>query len=270
LIFWITAGVVGLAGVVLAVLLVLRHRFNARTVRLWMAVDRQVRKETLTFQPSMVERVPEPARRYLAHALEPGTPLASRVELRGEGDIRIGAELKPFHSLELFAPPRGFVWQADFRSPLVMVDHYLEDEGELSALALWALPRMRARGPDVTRSVRHRLAAGYAWIPDALLPQNGVSWERLDDRRAVAKILIDAEPVDLTMTIAEDGRLEQIELRRWTDRTGSGAWAFGTWVVKILDQGAFHGRIIPTRLSAGFDRDPGESLRMTIAKALFR
>jgi hypothetical protein len=47
------------------------------------------------FEPSMVAGLPEPARRWLTHAIAPGTPLWQTVELSMHGQIRLGA-WRPF------------------------------------------------------------------------------------------------------------------------------------------------------------------------------
>ena len=49
------------------------------------------------FDPSMVARLPEPARRWLVHAIAPGTPLWQTVELSMRGEIRLGAWRPPSH-----------------------------------------------------------------------------------------------------------------------------------------------------------------------------
>jgi hypothetical protein len=63
------------------------------------------------FDPAVTARLPEPARRWLTHAIAPGTPLARAVVLEMEGHIRIGRWM-PFRALHLHAPPDDYVWVA--------------------------------------------------------------------------------------------------------------------------------------------------------------
>ncbi|HEY2290488.1 MAG TPA: DUF6544 family protein [Thermoanaerobaculia bacterium] len=56
---------------------------------------------TRTFDPAALAHLPEPARRYLTHAIAPGTPLASAVRLKMHGEIKLKG-------------PRRAVWR---RSP---------------------------------------------------------------------------------------------------------------------------------------------------------
>ena len=43
-----------------------------------------------TFEPTMTRGLPEPARRWLGHAIAPGTPLWGSVELTMHGRIKLG------------------------------------------------------------------------------------------------------------------------------------------------------------------------------------
>lgn len=43
-----------------------------------------------TFDPAATMGLPEPARRWLSHAIAPGTPLWNRAELTMHGQIKLG------------------------------------------------------------------------------------------------------------------------------------------------------------------------------------
>jgi len=281
LLLWTVVIAGSLVVLVGAALVAFRRRFKARTVELWLRADAKAATERRTFRAQMVERVPEPARRYLLHAIAEDGCLASRVELLAEGELRLKGELKPFVSRELLVARRGFVWKADLVAPVSAVDHYLDDQGEVRVLALGCLPLVRASGPDVTRSSRHRFAIEHIWLPTALLPAAGVRWERVDERRAKAKLLIDAESVDLTLTIAESGRLERIQMQRWSDQPSPGQgpgrlpFRFLPYAARVEAEGTFGGLTIPTGLSVGFvPETDAEGLevgfRMTITDAEYR
>ena len=58
------------------------------------------------FDPSTVADLPEPARRWLVHAIAPGTPLWHSVTLTMRGEIRIGA-WRSFTATQVIAPSEG-------------------------------------------------------------------------------------------------------------------------------------------------------------------
>jgi hypothetical protein len=66
------------------------------------------------FDPSTVADLPEPARRWLVHAITPGTPLWRSVTLTMRGKIRIGA-WRSFTATQVIAPSEGYVWAATVR-----------------------------------------------------------------------------------------------------------------------------------------------------------
>src|SRR5919109_1006375 len=61
------------------------------------------------FGPASVEHLPEPAKRWLRHAIAPGAPLQTCVELEQHGQIRLGW-WRPFTAVQVLAPLRGYIW----------------------------------------------------------------------------------------------------------------------------------------------------------------
>jgi hypothetical protein len=78
------------------------------------------------------------------------------------------------------------------------------------------IPVARAAGPDTMRSAAGRLAAEtVAWLPQAVSPQAGAPWTGHDDHRAVVTVDTPIGPVDVEVTVDDEGRLETIDLQRW-------------------------------------------------------
>lgn len=82
------------------------------------------------------------------------------------------------------------------------------------------VPVARASGPDTDRSAAGRLAAEtVAWLPQAVTPQAGARWTAVDDRRATVAVPTPAGPIDVTITVDDDGRLLSTAMQRWSDQT---------------------------------------------------
>src|SRR6266487_4957493 len=90
-----------------------------------------------TFTGAELEGLPEPARRHLAAAIAPGTPLAVSARLRMRGSIKIGL-WSPFRAREVLAPHRGFVWAARVAGVIVGSDQYAAGHGGMN----WKLARL--------------------------------------------------------------------------------------------------------------------------------
>ena len=226
------------------------------------------------FDPSMVAALPEPARRYLEHAIAPGTPLAASVVLSMHGEIRLGS-WRRFTATQVLAPPDGFVWAATARIEVLTVsgfDRYSSATGQMRWRLLGIVPVMSAAGPDVTRSAAGRLAAeGTVFVPTSF---PGGTWSATDDpdtAQVVWRISDDDETVRVRVDSA--GRLVEVRLDRWGNPDGQryDRYPFG---VEIEAEASFDGIVIPTQLRAGWwwdtDRqEDGEFFRAEITAATF-
>ena len=159
------------------------------------------------FEAGTVAELPEPARRYLLRAIEPGTPLARSVELTMSGQLVLDPERPPLamQAEQILAPPAGFVWRARVASGGMRIrgfDLYAGGEGAMR-WQLWGLvPVVRARGRDVDRSAAGRLAMEAILMPAALVPGRGVTWEAVDENRA-----------RFVMTVGEEDELRFFDAR---------------------------------------------------------
>jgi len=116
------------------------------------------------FDESMLADLPEPARRWLRHAIAPGAPLWQSVVLTMSGEIRLGS-WRSFTAHQVLAPPHGFVWAATtriFGLPVRGFDRYSSGSGQMNWRLGGLTPVMTATGPDVTRSAARRLAGEMA------------------------------------------------------------------------------------------------------------
>ncbi len=201
-----------------------RRRHEARANATWVALAAE--GDGARFEPSMLEGVPGPGRRYLTRAIPEGSPLAASVEFAMRGQIRTRPEANP---LPLTAVQRlsadGLVWRARAgRGPLVIVgfDRYFEGVGEMRWWLAGLVPVATASGRDVTRSAAGRAVGESVLLPPLLLPRAGARWEPIDGARARVTRTIDGEEVTLTVTVDDEGRLLQVSLMRWRDDAGAG------------------------------------------------
>ncbi|MBM7804952.1 hypothetical protein JOD57_000789 [Geodermatophilus bullaregiensis] len=226
------------------------------------------------FDPSMVADLPEPARRWLVHAITPGTPLWGSVVLTMRGEIRLGA-WRPFTARQVLAPPRGFVWAARARFlglPVTGFDRYSSGSGQMDWRLGGLVPVMTATGSDVTRSAAGRLAGETALAPTTF---RAATWTAgADEDRTVVTWRIDDHEERAEFRVDPDGRLLEVTMQRWGDPDGVpfGRHPFG---VAIEAEDTFGGVTIGSVLRAGWwwgtDRQPeGEFFRARITGARFR
>jgi uncharacterized protein DUF6544 len=249
----------------------------------WAALARPTETPP-NFEVAAADRLPEPARGWVTHAIAPGTPLRTSVELRMHGQIRLGA-WRPFTAVQRLTVVAGFVWAATARLLLLPVtgfDRFTRGTGQMRWRLLDAIPVTSAVGDDVTSAVGDdvtRSAAGrhagelLLAAPAAALSAE-VAWRPVDGHRATARVHVGRDAHEVTLTIAADGALTELLLTRWgdPDKRGFGAHSFGA---SLEGEASFDGFTIPRDVTAGWhygsERWPeGQFIRYTIHDARYR
>lgn len=209
------------------------------------------------FVPTLVADMPEIAQRYFNHAIAPGTPLQTTVELRMEGTFRLGDRTKPQNyamtARQWLGPPGDYVWMAEMQSGLL---HISGSDG-LVAGAGWTrfwmaglLPVVNVpTSPDLVRSALTRAAIEGIWAPASLLPGNDVTWEQIGDDTARLHFTTGIEPVDLTL--GPDGRVLAMVTKRWSNANPDALFRLQPFGGTIKAEAAFGGYTIPSMITVG-------------------
>jgi len=228
-----------------------------------------------TFDPADVAHLPEPAQRYLAHAIAPKTPLASAVRLRMHGSIKL-KRWHPFTAEQVILRDRGMIWRAKVRvagATMRGFDCFLDGAGTMQWKLCGLLPLVRASGPDITRSSAGRFAAESVWLP-SLLCSDRVAWQPGDASTARAHFAIDAHDEDLALTLS-GGALQSVALARWGNPDG-GNFREVEFGAAIDQEATFGGYTIPVRLRVGWYfgtgrfENEGKFFQATIDDAVYR
>jgi hypothetical protein len=219
--------------------------------------------------------LPEAARRYLAHAIDPGRSAdAARLSMRGE--IKLKRWL-PFRAEEVLHARRGMIWKAAVRRGISTIrgyDRLVDGRGSMQWNLLGLIPVARASGFDITRSAAGRFAAELVWLPSALARAR-VRWTGDESHEAVAHVPVGPEQVTLHLRIDDAGALSSMWLSRWGN-PGGGEHRYLPFGGMVEESGTFAGFTIPTRLRVGWhfgtDRfEPeGEFFRAEITEASYR
>jgi hypothetical protein len=228
------------------------------------------------FDPAELAHLPEPARRYLAHAIAPGTPLASAVRLRMHGEIKL-KEWLPFTAEQAISWHRGMIWKASVRMhglPISGFDRFLDGEGAMRWKLLGIVPVMTASGPDVSRSAAGRVEAESCWLPSVLRGEE-VSWTAPDFSHPHARVTLRGEATEVELAVDEGGRLRSLKMPRWGNPEGKD-FHLADFGGAVEEERTFGGYTIPSRLRIGWyfgsDRfeSEGEFFRVTVDEATYR
>ena len=219
-----------------------------------------------TFDPAAIMGLPEPARRWLGHAIAPGTPLWSSVELTMHGQIKLG-RWRPFTARQVLTPPDGYLWAARTRLaglPVTGYDRLGSGAGEMRWRLMRLIPVQNASGPDVTRGAYGRLAGEIVLIPTAFRHASWSRGEHADTAVATWRFGDDTEAAELLLK--PNGRLAEIRVNRWGNPGGAPfrRYPFG---VRVEAESRFGGITIPSVFRAAWH--DSEFFRAEITGAVF-
>ena len=213
------------------------------------------------FEPSMVQDLPDAARRYFLFTIAPGTPLVPVSEIRMRGEIGLGSKdapnYKPMRARQILAPPHGFIWQVDAGSGVMRMsgsDGMLNDSAWTRFWLDWTLPVVRAgEDENYLRSAFGRVVAeAVFWAPASLLPGNAVRWEKGDGpNRAKAIVTRGALSQSLEVEVAEDGRPLSVVIPRWSNVNPEKRWQVQAFGGTLGEFRRFGGFTLPTRVDGG-------------------
>jgi hypothetical protein len=212
------------------------------------------RRPATTFDPDQVAGLPEPARRWLTHAIAAGTPLAQGARITMHGEIRL-AGWRKFTATQTLVPGDGYVWAARTRLagiPVAGYDSFVANVGQMHWRMAGAIPVLSAVGSNVTLSAAGRSAAESVLVPTALVD---AAWRPGHDRDTVILTRsIAGEEVPIRLRIDPDGALRSITMLRWGNPDGLG-YGYCPFTVEFRWERRFDGITIPAELTARWARD---------------
>lgn len=211
------------------------------------------------FDESMVEALPEPARRYFCYSIRTGTPLVTVAEIVMQGEFSLGDKeapnYMPMTATQVLAAPHGFIWKVRAGTWLPIGGSDAAGNGT-SWSRFWLagiLPVARAGGdPDHARAAFGRyVAEAVFWTPAALLPRAGVRWEPVDD--STARVIVShgelQQAVDLTT--GASGQAEKVVFQRWSNANAEETYRLQPFGGFLSEYKEFDGFRLPTRIEAG-------------------
>ena len=215
----LSLGAIGL----IAVVLLLWRLADSRAARnAWNRLISEAGPAGSSFDPSIVEALPEAARRYLRYAITPGTPLVTVIELEMNGQLGLGTKNRPAYrpmiADQVLTPPKGLVWKV--RTGLISGSDAVTPETSWTRFWLFNLiPVVRVSGnPDHHRSAFGRIVSeGAFWVPASLLPSRNVVWEDVDADTARAVVTYGGYSQSIELKVEGNGQPSRVLIQRWSN-----------------------------------------------------
>lgn len=222
------------------------------------------------FEPSMVEDLPAPARRYFLFTIAPGTPLYTVADIFMDGQFSLGSKHKPNYmemkAHQTLSYPQGFVWKMSAYKGLMSLSG--SDSGTWTRFWLLGfIPVARMGGDnDHTRSAFGRyVAEAVFWTPAALLPRCGVVWEQVDAMTARVIVTHGDLTQSVDVTVDDIGRPRIVKFLRWSNANPKKIHRlqlFGGYLSQFRE---FSGFTLPSHVEAGNDFETKEYFPFFVA-----
>lgn len=250
---WTTISLVSFVSVALAVWRLTDSR-NDRLV--WNDLIQRTGSSLKFYESSMINGLPEPAKRYFNYMIVPGTPLVTAVEIEMIGDIGFGTKddpkYQPMNGHQILAPPYGLVWK--LKSGAISGSDGATPS--MSWTRFWLaglIPVVRVGGnPDHLRSAFGRVVSEAAfWSPASLLPSDDVCWEQISENSARAIVSFGKFEQAVEVTVGTDGQPLQVVIPRWSNENEQKYFReqpFGGYLDEFR---VFGGYRLPTRIEGG-------------------
>lgn len=206
------------------------------------------------FSSVSVVSLPAPVTRYFNHVLKDGQALVASAAFSQTGQFRMSEapdSWRPFTATQRFSVVEpGFVWDARIQAvpmmPVFVRDSYVQGHAGMygSILGLYTVVNATA-SPGLNEGALQRYLGEAVWFPTALLPQSGVQWEPINERRAMATLVDHGTRASLEFTFTADGDVQQV-FAAGRLREVAGAFVATPWVVECADYADHNGMRIPT------------------------
>lgn len=225
----------------------------------WNAIAARAAPAAATFAPDTVADLPEIARRYFTHAIAPGTPLSTTVELTMTGRFRLGepGALREFdmEARQILAPPAAFVWLPEMHAGPMRItgsDGLVEGRAWTRFWMFGLIPLVQAAATEgLDRAALARPALEAIWVPASLLPRNGAQWEQIDADTARIRFGEGESTVEIEMVLDTEGRVLSVWTMRWSDANPERAFRLQPFGGDMRAEASFAGFTVPSEVEVG-------------------
>lgn len=247
---------------VLFFLLMVRWSDRKEDAATWNELSAQQPSDPIRFSTSMVADLPEPAQRFFLFAIKIGTPLYTAAEISMKGEFSLGSQENPNYMTmtaeQILAPPHGFVWKLNAGKGLMQISG--SDVAYADANQTWSrfwlfniFPVARSGGnPDQLRSSFGRyVGEAVIWTPAALLPNENIRWDFIDDSTARVTLTHKGLQQSVNLTVDAEGKLNAVTFQRWSDANTEKRYQLQPFGGILSDFKEFGGFRLPTKVEAG-------------------
>jgi hypothetical protein len=236
----------------------------------------RIKEDETIFTCDQVKSLPVGVQRYLKHAIQNKSRKTTAVLLKMHGTIKVNKWFD-FTAEQIIVRNKGFVWQASVSIGGINIrghDLLFDDRAIMRWKLMNLIPIVNESNPDIYKSAIGRYAIEAMWLPTVFL--NEVCWKQKEEKTIIASYDAFGEPINLEMSIDDNGSLKSISMNRWGNFFDKKNYSYIPFGGNVLEEKDFNGFIIPSKINAGwmygteqYD-EKGEFFRVEIDDAKFK
>lgn len=204
--------------------------------------------------------LPAPVARYFRAVLKDGQPIIRRAHITWKGEFNMGKpgtdKWAPFTAKQDFVPRApGFIWDARISMApgmnTLVRDAFVAGAGSIHAKVTGLVTVANSHDtPAIATGALQRYLGEAAWLPTALLPSQGVTWEPMDENRARATITAGGVTTSLEFRFGADGQIVSAYAAERVFDDGKSPATPHPWRARNLRYGEFNGMKVPVDSTA--------------------
>lgn len=233
-------------------LIIALNSFNTEVKTLFQESDKVSNK---VFHPKILSGLPMPVQLYFRHVLSDGQPYINYVRLKHQGRFKtaMNAKWKPIVGEEYFAINKpGFLWKGKINN-LTAIDSFINGEGSLKVYLFSVFRIANGHGSKFSQGELLRWLGESVWFPTALLPNDFLHWESINDHQAKLVFVYKKLTVSYIVTFNAASEIIQMETKRYM-----GGNELETWIGKMSNYKSMNNVLIPTTIQAAWKLDQQE------------
>lgn len=189
------------------------------------------------FHPTQLIGLPLPVQHYFRYALQEGQPIINFVRLKHNGRFKkdINAKWAPILGEEYFTVEKpGFVWKGRLKN-FTAIDSFIAGKGRLEVYLFSIFRIANGSGSKFTQGELLRWLGESVWFPTALLPNEQLQWEAINDYQAKLVYKYKKLVIGYIVTFNDFHEIVQLETQRYKGNTKLESWTGRLSNYKLLN-----------------------------------
>ena len=228
-------------------------------------VNESARERILNADDASLKDLPKPLQNYFHYVLTDGQSFIKTTWLEQTGKIKVTPKSKnwsAFKAIQIISQDTvSFLWDAKINiAPFFHVrvrDSLIEGIGAANVYLMSAMSVGSDKdNPELNSGALYRYLAETVWHPTALLPQSGVTWESVNEYKAIAHFKKFNTSLSLEFKFNDLGEIIGIYTENRYGKFGN-KYVKYPWEGRFSDYKEFDGIKIPTKGEVGWHLPDG-------------